>query len=188
MAEDKMIRASQAARKLNVGLHTIIEFLAKKGHVVENNPNAKLTPEQYALLSKEYASSATEKLEASNLQIGVKHIENVVIEPEKEVHKKKAEDEESILIKNIGAKEVKVKEEPKPQPSTKVEVEKPKLEGLKVVDKIDLEPKPKAKKEEPVKKEKAPEPVAPVAEVKPKAEIKPEPPAPVVEKIKEVGG
>jgi translation initiation factor IF-2 len=184
MAEDKMIRASQAARKLNVGLHTIIEFLAKKGHVVENNPNAKLTPEQYALLSKEYASSATEKLEASNLQIGVKHIENVVFEPEKEVHKKKTEEEESILIKNIGAKEVKAKEEPKPQPISKVEVEKPKLEGLKVVDKIDLEPKPKAKKEESANKEEKNIIPEPVAEVKPKVEVKPE--APAVEKIKEV--
>lgn len=150
MAEDKMIRASQAARKLNVGLHTVIEFLGKKGHVVENNPNAKLTPEQFALLSKEYASSATEKLEASTLHIGVKHVENIVIEPEKEVSKKKVEEEESILIKNVGAKEVKPKEEPKP---TKVEQEKPKLEGLKVVDKIDLEKKPKtAKKEEEPKK------------------------------------
>ena len=90
MAEEKMIRASQAARKLNVGLHTIIEFLGKKGHVVENNPNAKLTPEQFALLSKEYASSATEKLEASTLYIGIKHVENVVVEPEKEVSQKES--------------------------------------------------------------------------------------------------
>jgi translation initiation factor IF-2 len=159
MAEDKMIRASQAARKLNVGLHTVIEFLAKKGHVVENNPNAKLTPEQFALLSKEYASSATEKLEASHLHIGVKHTENIVIEPEKETHKKKAEEEENILIKNVGVKDFKAKEEPKPE---KVEREKPKLEGLKVVDKIELEKKPKSKKEEPaeevVAKEKEAEP------------------------------
>lgn len=159
MAEDKMIRASQAARKLNVGLHTVIEFLGKKGHVVENNPNAKLTPEQFALLSKEYASSATEKLEASTLHIGVKHVENIVIEPEKEVSKKKVEEEESILIKNVGAKEVKPKEEAKP---AKVEQEKPKLEGLKVVDKIDLDKKPKAtkKEEEPKKVVTKAEPVA----------------------------
>ncbi len=182
MAEDKMIRASQAARKLNVGLHTIIEFLAKKGHVVENNPNAKLTPEQFALLSKEYASSATEKLEASHLQIGVKHIENIVIEPEKEVNKKKSEEEESVLIKNIGAKEVKAKEEVKATP--KVETEKPKLEGLKVVDKIDLEVKPKTKKEEPAKKE--PEQPKVEAKPEPKVEEKPEPAAPpIVEKVKE---
>jgi translation initiation factor IF-2 len=161
MAEDKMIRASQAARKLNVGLHTVIEFLSKKGHVVENNPNAKLTPEQFVLLSKEYASSATEKLEASNLYIGTKHVENSATEPENEVHnKKKTEEEQSILIKNVGAKDFKTKEESKPE---KVAQEKPKLEGLKVVDKIDLEKKSKVKKEEPVKlqeKEKlVPEPV-----------------------------
>ena len=184
MAEDKMIRASQAARKLNVGLHTVIEFLGKKGHVVENNPNAKLTPEQFALLSKEYASSATEKLEASHLQIGVKHVENIVAEPEKEVSKKKVEEEESILIKNVGAKEVKPKEEPKPE---KVEQEKPKLEGLKVVDKIDLEKKPKAvKKEEEVKKVVTPaEPVAkPEApKVKEKEVVKEEEPVKPIEVV-----
>ncbi|MCE2732622.1 MAG: translation initiation factor IF-2 [Flammeovirgaceae bacterium] len=143
MAEDKMIRVSQAARKLNVGLHTIIEFLGKKGHVIENNPNAKLTPEQYALLSKEYASSATEKLEASHLHIGVKHADNIVIETEKEVVKKKTEEEDRILIKNLVNAE-KPKEEAKPE---KVAIDKPKLEGIKVLDKIDLDKKPKAKEE-----------------------------------------
>lgn len=179
MAEDKMIRASQAARKLNVGLHTIIEFLAKKGHVVENNPNAKLSPEQYALLSKEYASSATEKMEASHLHIGVKHNENVVVEPEKETPKKKVEEEESILIKNVGAKEVKPKEEAKP---AKVEQEKPKLEGLKVVDKIDLEKKPKTPKKEEVAVVVKPE-VTPIPEpVVVKVEV---PEVKVIEVVKE---
>jgi translation initiation factor IF-2 len=171
MAEDKMIRASQAARKLNVGLHTVIEFLAKKGHVVENNPNAKLTPEQFALLSKEYASSATEKLEASHLHIGVKHTENIVIEPEKETHKKKTEEEENILIKNVGVKDFKAKEEAKPE---KVEREKPKLEGLKVVDKIDLEKKPKGKKEEEIVEEPSVKIEASVEETTPVVEASPE--------------
>src|SRR5690348_1329862 len=147
MAEEKSIRASQAARKLNVGLHTVFEFLAKKGHEVENNPNAKLTPEQFALLSKEYASSATEKLEASGLTIGVKHTDNITIETEKET-KKQVEEEESVLIKNLIAK----KEEEKPE---KVERERPVLEGIKVLGKIELEKKEKVKekKEEPKEKE-----------------------------------
>lgn len=172
MAEEKSIRASQAARKLNVGLHTVFEFLAKKGHEVENNPNAKLTPEQFALLSKEYASSATEKLEASGLTIGVKHTENIVIEAEKET-KKQVDEEESVMIKNLASK----KEEPAatittttPEKPEKVERERPVLEGIKVLGKIDLE-----KKEEPVakpakKKEEKPkeEPAKPVVqEVKP---------------------
>ena len=143
MAEEKLIRLSQAARKLNVGHNTILDFLAKKGFEVENNPNAKLTPEQFAILSKEFASSATEKLEASGLSIGVKHADNAMLEAEKE--KKKIEEEERIMIKNLGSKEVKAKDEPKTE---KVELEKPKLEGIKVLGKIELDKK--AVKEEPV--------------------------------------
>ena len=70
MAEEKMIRLGQASRKLNVGHNTILDFLAKKGFVVENNPNAKLSPEQFTMLSKEYASSASEKLEANCERVG----------------------------------------------------------------------------------------------------------------------
>ena len=111
MAEEKLIRLSQAARKLNVGHNTILDFLLKKGFEVENNPNAKLTPEQITLLSKEFASSATEKLEASGLSIGVKHVDTH-IETEKEAIKKRIEDEESnIMIKNLGSKDLKAKEE-----------------------------------------------------------------------------
>jgi translation initiation factor IF-2 len=175
MAEEKLIRLSQAARKLNVGHNTILDFLAKKGHEVENNPNAKLTPEQFNLLSKEYASSATEKLEASGLTIGTKHVDNPALEAEKEA-KKQAEEEAGLLIKNLGAKETKkekelpkekekeVVEEPKPE---KVERERPVLDGIKVVGKIDLDKKePKKKKEEP------------------KVEVKPDVKKPVVEEPK----
>jgi translation initiation factor IF-2 len=164
MAEEKMIRLGQASRKLNVGHNTILDFLAKKGFAVENNPNAKLSPEQYAMLAKEYASSASEKIEASGLTIGTKHNENLTIQNEPVAHKRKAEEEDNVLIKNLGSKEIKAKEEVK-QPE-KVEREKPKLEGIKVVGKIDLEkkeappvPAPKEKEEVAPKK---PEPVAEV--------------------------
>ena len=172
MAEEKMIRLGQASRKLNVGHNTILEFLAKKGFTVENNPNAKLSPEQYAMLAKEYASSASEKLEASGLTIGTKHVENVTIEREKETAKKRIDEEESIMIKNLGSKELKAKEEK----TEKVEREKPKLEGIKVLGKIELEKKPVAKKEtetetvqEPAVKKQ--EPVVPVEEKQPEQEL-----------------
>src|SRR5260221_5198779 len=102
MAEEKGIRLGQASRKLNVGHNTILDFLAKKGFAVENNPNAKLTAEQFAMLAKEYASSASEKLEASGLTIGGKHGEPVVKVAEPEVHRKKTDDEESMLITNLN--------------------------------------------------------------------------------------
>jgi len=173
MAEEKMIRLGQASRKLNVGHNTILDFLAKKGFSVENNPNAKLSPEQFAMLSKEFASSASEKAEASGLTIGVKH-EAPPAKTEPEIHRKKKDEEESVLIKNLGSKDiVKPKEEPKTE---KVELEKPKLEGIKVLGKIELEKK-KPKKEEKVE-EKQPEPekvieVPPVQEkvVEPELEL-----------------
>ncbi len=148
MAEEKLIRLGQASRKLNVGHNTILDFLAKKGFTVENNPNAKLSPEQFAMLSKEFASSASEKAEASGLTIGLKHIEVAPAKPEPEVNRKKIEEEESVLIKNLGSKEIlKTKEEPK---SEKVELEKPKLEGIKVLGKIELDKdKKKPKEKEP---------------------------------------
>ncbi len=204
MAEDS-IRLGQASRKLNIGKDHIIESLAKKGFIVENNLNTKLTAEQFAMLSKEYASSASEKQEASNLSIGTKHVENVSIQQPAvvEAPRKKTEEEDRILIKNLGSKDIVkpketvvtptpvVKEEPKTE---KVESEKPKLEGIKVLGKIDLDPK---KKEEPkapevkeikveVKAEIKPEvkPEVKVAEVKPevKPEVKVVEPKPEVEK------
>jgi translation initiation factor IF-2 len=162
MAEEKMIRLGQASRKLNVGHNTILEYLAKKGFTVENNPNAKLTAEMFAMLAKEYASSASEKIEASILTIGQKHTETLTIQGEAESHRKKVAEEDNILIKNLGSKEIKSKEESK-QPE-KVQREA-KLEGIKVLGKIDLD-----------KKKKEKEAPAPVAEVKPAETVKaPEP-------------
>jgi translation initiation factor IF-2 len=169
MAEEKSMRLGQASRKLNVGHNTILDFLAKKGHTVENNPNAKLTPEQVALLSKEYASSATEKQEASGLTIGGKHSETVTIKTTPEVHRKKDDDEQDILIKNLGSKELKHKEEAVPE---KIVREKPKLEGLKVVGKIETEKKKEEVVEEVVDQVvEVPKP--PVVEEK-ETEVKPE--------------
>ena len=169
MVEEKSVRLGQASRKLNVGHNTILDFLAKKGVSVENNPNAKLTAEQFAMLAKEYASSASEKLEASGLTIGMKPADNLAPKIEHEVHRKKADDEESVLIKNLASKDiVKHKEETKPE---KVESEKLKLEGIKVLGKIELQKEPKKR----IKEEVA---IAKVVEEKkpePKPESKPEP-------------
>jgi len=174
MAEEKMIRLGQASRKLNVGHNTILEFLAKKGFTVENNPNAKLTAEMFALLAKEYASSASEKIEASILTIGQKHTENLTIQSDAESHRKKVTEEDNILIKNLGSNEIKSKEKEEAKPE-KVQRDA-KLEGIKVLGKIDLEKKKK-------------EPATPTAEVKPEPAKAPEPEKqPELETIKAKAG
>ena len=49
------IKLIQVQRKLNVGINTVVEFLRKKGFEVEdNNPNTRISDEQYALLVKEF--------------------------------------------------------------------------------------------------------------------------------------
>lgn len=167
-----MIRLGQASRKLNVGHNTILEFLSKKGFTVENNPNAKLTAEQFAMLAKEYAASASEKIEASILTIGAKHTETLTIQSDPDAHRKKPDDDDNILIKNLGSKEIKHKEEVKPE---KVQRDT-KLEGIKVLGKIDLETK---------KKEAA---ASPTAEAKEAPKV-PEPEkAPELELIKAKAG
>ena len=35
-------RLSRVARECNVGIQTIVEFLAKKGFFIDSNPNAKI--------------------------------------------------------------------------------------------------------------------------------------------------
>ncbi|MDD4712501.1 MAG: translation initiation factor IF-2, partial [Bacteroidales bacterium] len=48
-------------------MSTLIDFLQKKGHVVENNPNSKITDEEYDLLVKEFKQDMSLKLEAERL-------------------------------------------------------------------------------------------------------------------------
>ncbi len=105
MAEEKTYRLSQVARKLNVGRGTILDYLSGKGFEVDSSPNSKITQEQYSLLSKEFASSAMEKEEASGLTIGNKHVDNMVIKDSQDSDKSEGDDEEEILIKDNNAKE-----------------------------------------------------------------------------------
>lgn len=49
---------------MNVGIATVVEFLQKKGHTVEANPNTKITEEQYAILVKEFSTDKNLRLES----------------------------------------------------------------------------------------------------------------------------
>ena len=145
------MRLSQVARKLNIGKKTILDFLESKGFKVEDNPNSKITPEQFQILSKEFATSAMDKEEALGLTIGKKHSDNFIIDSEIDEEERQNDEEEEILIKSITATK---KQEEIEEKEEKVEKElwdeKPKLKGIKVVGKIELE---KDKKIEEVEKD-----------------------------------
>ena len=61
MGIDKEIRLFKVANELSVGVNTIVDFLKKKGFDVSGNPNTKITPRQYELLQREYASDQMAK-------------------------------------------------------------------------------------------------------------------------------
>lgn len=161
MAAEKTMRLSQVARKLNVGTSTIADHLATKGFEIENKPNTKITLEQFDMLAKEFASSVMDKEEALGLTIGQKHSDNLVIDTETAGGGPKKAEEEEIFIKNITTKEQVTEEKPKPEPKKPEPAPKSetKLQGIKVVGKIDLETPKKVKEKEPEEiVEKAPEP------------------------------
>ncbi len=168
MSEEKMMRLGQIARKLNVGTATIVESLAKKGYEVENNPNSKITLDQVSMLEKEFKSSALEKEEASHLSIGKRH------EPtasEQDLPKQeKAVEPSPAPVQAPQVTPVPVAKAPEPV-IEKIASEAPKLEGIRVLGKVDLSKKPAPTPPAPQPKpapapkqeEKKPEPVAPAA-------------------------
>jgi len=165
------MRLGQVARKLNVGVATIVESMAKKGFEVESNPNSKISLEHFNMLAKEFRSSAQEKEEASHLSIGKRHNENFTIraesesEPEKEI--KKPEPEKPAP----AAKEEKKEAE---KDTDKISTEAPKLQGIKVVGKIDLEGKSPKPVEEEKKSAEQPKPQEPEEKSPEKEDSEPE--------------
>jgi translation initiation factor IF-2 len=163
-------RLSQVARKLNVGRNTILDFLTEKGFTVDANPNSKINQEQYDMLARQFADSAHDKEEAQELVIGGK-TDDMIIKADKVVADEK-DDEDRVLIKDNAA--------PKKEEPEKISA-RTKLDGPKVVGKIDLN----KKKEAPVKQEE-PKVVEPEPKVEPKIEEKKEVPVEKVEEKKEV--
>ena len=157
--EVKNIRLSKAAREFNVGTSTIVEFLAKKGQSIDPSPNTKLTPEQYALVVKEYQGEKEVKKNADQLgniafkgkTITVETTEKPkIIEEEEEIVSIKS----NILPKTEAKEELRVKSEKlKESKEEQPKAEKPKDDSVKdaiklnVIGKIDLDGGKKAKEQ-----------------------------------------
>ncbi|MBS1637657.1 MAG: translation initiation factor IF-2 [Bacteroidetes bacterium] len=208
MSDATQMRLSKAAKEFNQSLTKIVEFLASKGRPVENNPNAKIGAEEYALLSREFSSDKSAKEEAQNVTLNINKIkrETIVLEDVKAKQKEeKAKQQEEIIIKDLSVpKTVTEEKAPEVQVEKTEEVKKetpsPTLDGPKVLGKVDLaslnqKTKPdKKSKKEPVdteeskdgkaaKGKKKKEEEVPVAE--PVAETPVEPVVPEVEEKKE---
>ena len=130
MSEEKNIsvRLSKAAKEFNVGMSTIIEFLAKKGFKIDSSPNTKLNGEMYALIVKEYHSEKEVKKNAE--QFGGFSYKGKTISVEETIKKYNDEEDDfeieedsTIRIKTSMPEDVIAKKD------------EPKLQDAKTVDK-----------------------------------------------------
>jgi translation initiation factor IF-2 len=166
MTENKVQRLSKVAKEFNVSISTITDFLKSKGHVIENNPMAKVTEDVYGLLLKEYQSEKAAKEEAKQITTSTKaKKESIALDPEAKKPEVKKEEEE-IIIKNVQPPAVTKPKEKAPvkaekkeeekEPEEEKEVIKAKSDSdlkVKVVSKIDLDAL--NSKTKPAKKTKA---------------------------------
>lgn len=175
MSEGKSITLLKAAKELNIGIGTAVDFLVKKGYDIEPKPGTKLDTETYNVLLKEFQGDKIVKEEANQIVIG--KIRREEASSESVVHKApKDNDTEEILIKSAGAFT------PPPRPASPGREDRgpatDRPAGMKIVGKIDLEslrtgkPKAVAKEEETVEAP-APEPEKPVQQPETSAEPKP---------------
>jgi translation initiation factor IF-2 len=193
-------RLGKVAREFNVGIATMVEFLNKKGHQVEPNPNAKIDEEKYTLLQKEYTSDIDLKKESEKLNIRThRHQKNESVtlddvsesenqEDDDDVSDEDKDDDNMVIIKDLSAKKSNTAPKgPAPKKVEEIKTEAPK-QSVKILGKIDIDDKKapskksndkEAPKNEPKKESPSPENKIHKPE---KPEIKKEETAPKAEK------
>ncbi|MDR0971457.1 MAG: translation initiation factor IF-2 [Bacteroidales bacterium] len=106
--ENKSIRLSKISKDFNVGVSTLVEYLAKKGKVIDNNPNTKVDAEIYDILSAAFQSEKKVKEEASKLTFVAPKPEKIKIEVKQE-HIKEDAIEDIVVEKPIEEVIIKTK-------------------------------------------------------------------------------
>jgi translation initiation factor IF-2 len=121
-------RLSKAAREFNIGIATVVDFLAKKGFTIDRDPNAKLSAEMYSILMKEFSSEKHVKEEAKKIGLQFTAHETITIEDKRSASKDREKELDDLFIKNVSMdfgkkayeaakpKDPVVKEHPKEEP------------------------------------------------------------------------
>jgi len=175
----KANRLSKVARELNVGITTIVDFLADQGHEIETSPNTKIDEEIYQVLLEEFQADQSAKEKSKMTSVGKETREAISLHDTEQPEKKNEEEgtSDEVIIKNISSSAAPTPTPtalPTPIPVATPEVIKTEKKGINVsvVGKIDLD-KDKKKEEPKLEEKKAieekPKEDKPVAE-KPKAE------------------
>ena len=176
------VRLNKVTKELNIGLKTAVEFLQKKGHdQVEENPNYKISDEEFEMLQKEFSSDKGLRSEVTQM-MQQRHDQAM---ERKEASRSKNDVAKSVKPQIKGPKilghinldksgnPIKPAPEPVPAPAASPEAQdKPAVAPASAQKKVEAEEKPvavepktmEAKKETPKAEQPAGQPVAPVAE------------------------
>jgi translation initiation factor IF-2 len=152
-------RLSKVAREFNLGITTIVDFLRKKGHNIDPNPNTKVSEDQYNILLKEYSSEINVKKESEKISLRIAREKRDSVSVEDDSKRISAKDEpditepeDEVFIKDSGSKKP---AQPKPVQKPVKVVDSDKTDGpgqpapgrekpagapgLKIVGKLDLD-------------------------------------------------
>lgn len=149
------MRLGQLSRKLDVDSEAIVKLIEKNFREVNNHPNIKITEEELEFVTNHFAPAKPKVEEPKELETAP--IAEVESTPSEEIVREQTTPEKPAFVESLRPKVITLEEEfnEKKKELETFKAEKPELEGLKVVGKIDLpEPKPKAPKEP--KEEKTP--------------------------------
>ncbi len=147
------VRLGKAAREFNVGINTLVEFLAKKGFKVDTNPNTRLETNMYTLLADEFQAEKKVKELAHKKELEYIGKKNISIE-EKPVEPKKI-NKDQYLEEDVEQKELFIQQTNVVYPSDNTKNTEP-VEKLKQVKEketetaIKKEIEPKAKHKTPI--------------------------------------
>ena len=106
MAEStKPVRLSKVAREFNLGMTTVVDFLASKGIEVEAKPNTKLDPETYALVKSNFQGDKETKQKAQRSATGIQERESITLASARKREVKKEEEEPEIDLSQFRKSE-----------------------------------------------------------------------------------
>lgn len=115
--EVKTIRISKVVKEFNISLHTVVEFLGKKGVQVENSPNAKISQTHYDLICGEFATDKNIKEQSQKKATIATEKTTITLEQRPaEAPKHVEKEQEELLIKNVHLGEFTEEEMPAAKP------------------------------------------------------------------------
>ena len=168
------VKISKAAKELNVGTQSIIDFLSKNNITVDSNPNTRISDEQYQMLVNAFKTDRDQKMKSADF---FKERQKEKTKPAKEepkVEEIKTTTEPVQAPKVLGKIDLSQagKPQPKPAPVQKAKEEAPKVEKKQEKPQVEVKKQKPAVQEVKKEEKKAQKPQQPAQKPQqaPKAE------------------